>query len=386
MSDPRPHVGLNAQLLSGGASYRSAGIHSYIYELLRRLPAVEPGIRFTAYTGSSAPPIPGLCMRPARLPTARPAVRIFWEQVVQPLVTARERLDLLHGLAFVSPTISPCPSIVTVHDLSFALFPKLFHGMNAAYLRLFTRLSCGRAARIIAVSENTRADVIRHYHVPAWRVVAIPHGVSPVFHPRPVHEIRDFRQKHSLPEHFILAVGTLEPRKNLPMLIQAFARLALRPGQQRRDVKLALVGGKGWYFTEIFAAVEGLGLKDQVLFPGYVPGDDLPMWYNTADVLAFPSRYEGFGMPVLEAMASGTPVVVSTASSLPQVAGDAALMAAPDDVEAWAAALDRALGDAALREELRARGIARAANFTWEETAHRTAGVYHELLNEQNRQ
>jgi glycosyltransferase involved in cell wall biosynthesis len=380
MTDTRPHVGLNAQLLSGAAGYRSAGIHGYMLELLRWLPVADVGLDYLAFTNRAAAAlVGGVPVHATRCPTTRPGARIVWEQLVQPFAARQARLELLHGLAFVSPLAQPCPTVVTVHDLSFALFPDLFRSANAAYLRLFTRLSCQRAARIIAVSENTRADVIQLYGVPGRRIEAIPHGVTAQFHPRSPGEVAEFRHAHSLPDHFILFVGTLEPRKNLIKLIEAFAQISAPP-ESERDLKLVLVGGKGWYYDPILAAVERLNLKDRVILAGYVPAGELPLWYAAADVFAFPSRYEGFGMPVLEAMASGTPVVMSAASSLPEVAGDAALTVSPDDVDALTAALHRALTDTAWREEARARGIARTARFTWKSTASRTAAVYHRVL------
>ena len=377
MTDTRPHVGLNAQLLSGSAGYRSAGIHGYIAQLLRWLPVADAGLRYTAFANRAAAALIGaLPVRSTRWPTARPGVRLVWEQLFQPLAARQAGCDLLHGLAFVSPLAQPCPTVVTVHDLSFTLFPDLFRGANAAYLRLFTRLSCRRAARIIADSENTRADVIRLYGVPGQRVKAISLGVDVQFHPRPLDEVAEFRRAHCLPDRFILFVGTLEPRKNLIQLIEAFSNIKY----QTSDLKLVLVGGKGWYYGPVLAAVERLNLQERVILAGYVPASELPLWYAAADVFAFPSRYEGFGLPVLEAMACGTPVVTSTASSLPEVAGDAALTVSPDDVDALTDALRRALTDTAWREEARAKGIARAATFTWESTARHTAAVYRHVL------
>jgi len=377
MNDSRPHVGLNAYLLSGAAGYRSAGIHGYIAELLKRLPSADANIRYTAFSGRSASSWVGtMPARFTRWPTDQPVLRIVWEQVFLPAVCVRERLSLLHGLAFVSPLLCSCQTVITVHDLSFALFPEFFRGPNGTYLRLFTRMACRRAAKVIAVSENTRADVMRLYGVPSERVAAIPHGVSPTFHPRPAAQVAEFRRARSLPDHFILFVGTLEPRKNLVRLIEAYSNLKC----QIPNTQLVLIGGKGWYYSQIFAAIERMDLKDRVTFVGYVPNEDLPLWYNAADVFAFPSTYEGFGLPVLEAMACGTPTVTSTASSLPEVAGDAAVTVPPDDVEALSAALHRALTDAVLRQELSSKGPARAATFTWEETARRTVAVYHQVL------
>ncbi len=377
MIDTRPHIGLNAHLLSGTAGYRSAGIHGYIAELIKHLPSADAGLRYTAMTHPlAAKLIAGMPTRTSDLITERPWARIAWEQCFQPLIAARERFDLLHGLAFVSPLMGRCPTVVTVHDLSFALFPEWARGANAAYLRLFTRLSCKKATRIIAVSEHTRRDVIRLYGVADDKVQAIPHGVDARFSPRSGQEIAEFRRTHALPEHFILFVGTLEPRKNLVKLIQAFSNIK----SQLSNLKLVLVGGRGWADDEIFAAIEKLGLHEHVIWAGYAPADDLPLWYNSADVFAFPSLYEGFGMPLLEAMACGTPVVTSTAACLPEVAGDAALIVPPDDADALADALQRALTDRAVRQTLRANGLARAAAFTWEDTARRTAAVYRQTL------
>ncbi len=367
------HVALNAQLLFGRASYRSAGIHHYIDQLLRHLPAAAPDFRFTVFTGRGQPVMPGARIRRTRLPTAHPLVRIAWEQLIQPIEAARLRPDLLHALAFVSPWASRRPAVVTVYDLSFRITPDRFRPAQRLYLSAFTRASCRRARRVIAISESTRADVARLLDVPLDRIdVAYP-GVEPRFRPLPAAEVAAFRLRRGLPERFILYLGTLEPRKNLMALIAAFAELrAAEP-----DLRLVLAGARGWDDAPIFHLVERLGLKEAVHFPGFVPAVELPLWYSAALLFAYPSSYEGFGMPVTEALACGVPVVTTNASSLPEAGGDAAALVAPGDVPAIAAALAAALRPDPARI---ARGLAHAARFTWAAAAAQTANAYRRAL------
>jgi glycosyltransferase involved in cell wall biosynthesis len=363
------HVALNAQLLFGPASYRSAGIHHYIDRLLRYLPAAAPDLRYTVFVGAGQPHMPGATIRRTALPTARPWARILWEQCVQPLELVRLRPDLLHSLAFVSPLRSPCPTVVTVYDLSFKLTPDHFPAAQRLYLSAFTARSCHRARRVVAISESTRSDLVRLFGVPRNKVdVAYP-GVDPAFRPLPAAEVDPFRSQNKLPERFILYLGTLEPRKNVDSLIRAFVQLRrAQPG-----LHLVLAGARGWWYQDLFRLVQELGMADVVLFPGFVPEAELPLWYNAAAAFAYPSSYEGFGLPVAEALACGRPVVTTTVSSLPEAGGDAAVLVPPADVEALAEALERALR---LTPEELARGPAHAAYFTWGETAAQTAATY----------
>jgi glycosyltransferase involved in cell wall biosynthesis len=390
------HVAINAHLLSGRAWYRSAGVHQYIHHLLRYLGqrgADEAGeyarLRYTVLLGEGvlAPDvadggdkyIPRLPVLRSRWPTSRATVRVVWEQVVQPWVLRRIGADLVHGPAFVGPVLASCPAVVTIHDLSFLRFPALFRPANRLYLAVLTRLSARRARRLIAVSAETASEVTRLLGVPAERIDVVYHGVDPMFRPLPAGEVAAFRQRRGLPERFVLFVGTLEPRKNLVRLVEAFARI--RAGADRHSgARLVLAGGKGWLYDELFARVEALGLDEQVIFPGYVASDELPLWYNAATVLAYPSIYEGFGLPVLEAQACGTPVLTSNVSSLPEAAGEAALMVDPYDVEALAAGLHRLLVDEPLRHELREQGLAHAGQFSWPRAAQETARVYWRAL------
>ena len=371
----RKHVAINAHLLSGRAWYRSAGMHQYIYHLLRHLEQAGDDLRYTVLLGEGAlPPDVTLTSLQSRWPTSRAAVRVLWEQFAQPWALRRIGAHLVHGPAFVGPVFAPCPVVVTIHDLSFIRFPELFRPANRLYLTVLTRLSARRARRLIAVSAHTAAETTRLLTIPPERIDVVYHGVDPAFRPLPAGEVAAFRQRRGLPERFIFFVGTLEPRKNLVRLVEAFAHI--RDGH----VGLVLAGGKGWLYDELFARVEALGLGKEVLFPGYVMNDELPLWYNGATTLAYPSLYEGFGMPVLEAQACGTPVLTSNVSSLPEAAGDAALMVDPRDVEALAAGLNRLLTDEPLRRQLRSAGLAHAGQFTWSHTAQETARVYRRAL------
>jgi glycosyltransferase involved in cell wall biosynthesis len=363
------HVALNAQLLFGPASYRSAGIHHYIDCLLRALPEAGPDLRYTVFVGAGQPQMPGAAIRRTAWPTARPWARILWEQLLQPLELRRVRADLLHSLAFVSPVRPPCPAVVTVYDLSFKLTPDRFPPMQRLYLSAFTARSCHRARRVIAISESTRSDLVRLFGLPRSKVdVAYP-GVGPAFRPLPAQAVSAFRAERGLPERFVLYLGTLEPRKNVETLVRAFAEVhAANPG-----LHLVLAGARGWWYAALFKLIETLHLSDVVHLPGYVPEADLPLWYNAAAAFVYPSSYEGFGLPVAEALACGRPVVTTTASSLPEAGGDAALLVPPGDVPALADALQRAL---ALAPDELARGPAHAALFTWAESAARTVAAY----------
>ncbi|HXF69967.1 MAG TPA: glycosyltransferase family 1 protein [Thermoflexus sp.] len=369
----RVRIALNAQLLAGEASYRSAGIHRYIYEVLRRLPQRAPWIAFTAFIGprSSPPDAPGIRWVRTRWPTHQPLIRILWEQLAFPLLLARGDWDLLHAMAFVAPLALRLPVVVTVYDLSFVRYPQAFRLGNRAYLRLFTRLTCQRAAGILTISQAAREDLIRLWGLPPERVAVAYPGVDPRFRPLPLEEVAAFRARYGLPDPFILYVGTLEPRKNLEVLLEAVARLT-------PPVPLILVGGKGWK-PAFLPRLWDLEREGRARWIGFVPDAELPLWYNAATLFVYPSRYEGFGMPPLEAMACGTPVIAARASSLPEVVGEAGLLIDPGDVEGWVEGIRSLLRDAELRETLRARGLARARQFTWEATAEATVALYNKI-------
>lgn len=373
------HIGLNAHLLSLRQTYRGAGISWYIVNLLRNLARVSPDFCYSTFLSDRAFQEPSLALRRSRLPTHRPAVRIFWEQFIQPIVLRQARVDLLHAMAFVAPVAAPCPFVVTVYDLSFLRYPEAFRPLNRRYLAWFTARSVKQARAVIAISESTRQDVINLLGAPPERVHTIYCGVDRNFQPLPPAEVAAFKTARRLPETFILFLGTLEPRKNVDGLIRAYARWRKR---ESSAPPLVIAGGKGWYYTQIFQLVESLNLTEYIRFPGYIPPEELPLWYNAASIFVYPSHFEGFGLPVLEAMACGTPVITSAAASLPEITGNegAACLVHPADEEALAGEMAQLMANADLRTSMSERGLARAAKFQWDKTARETVAVYKKVL------
>jgi len=371
------HIKLNAHLLSAQPGYRAAGIHRYIDHLLREIHAAAPdGWRFTAMVGAkNRAQYSGVEIRRSSLDTESPLRRIVWEQLAQPW--SLMGCDLHHALAFVAPFVLPVPAVVTVYDLSFIHYPERLPKTRRLYLNQATRHTCEHARRVIAISKSTAQDVATLLNVPMDRIDVAPPGCDlTVFKPLPPTVVTEFRRAQALPERFWLFIGTLEPRKNLPMLLEAYAAL---PRHER--LPLILGGGKGWDYEPIFAAVERFGLTEDVHFPGYISAEMLPLWYNAAEAFIYPSVFEGFGIPVLEAMACGTPVVVSDVSSLPEVAGNAGMCIPPHDPAAWSATLRRIYADDAWRAEARQMGLKRAETFTWRATADATIASYRRALN-----
>ncbi len=374
MSGMSPHIGLNAHLLSAEAGYRRAGIYGYIRNLLDHLPGVDPLWRYTVFAGKGVPPS-GFDIRRSRIRTDRPLSRILWEQLAQPFQLGE--FDLVHELAFVAPAIMPRPFVVTVYDLTFIRYPERLPRARRLYLRLFTGLSCRRARRVLAISQSTADDLTTLLGIPPDRIdLAIP-GVDPRFRPLPAAEVAAWRHRQGLPDRFLLFVGTLEPRKNLPMLLRAYAGL---PPTQRAACHLVLAGGKGWMVDEIEQTIERYGLTDTVHCPGFVSDDELPWWYNAAEAFVYPSVFEGWGLPVTEAMACGKPVIVSDVSSLPEAAGDTGLRLPPDNAEAWTDALATCMNNRTWRIEQGQRAIERAMRFTWAHTAEQTVASYRKAL------
>jgi glycosyltransferase involved in cell wall biosynthesis len=341
---------------------RQTGNETYVRELLRGLrdqpdldvvAAVEGG---QERAGVLAPPI---CLR--RVPHNGLA-----RMAVLSLAARADKVDLVHAVYFLPP-MPGRPSVVTIHDISFERHPEFFSRRSLLRDRLLIRDAARRASRLITVSETSRQDLIELWRVPPERVVAIYNGVDEVFRPGPNEP-----DEGSLDPLRVLAVGTLQPRKNLGRLLEALAIV----GRDRR-VELRVVGPDGYQAQEIR---ERLSDRGDVEVTGYLDRMALAQEYRRAHLLVYPSLYEGFGLPVVEAMASGIPVVTTTGGSLPEIAGDAALIVDPLDVSAIAAAIVRVADDGLLRATLRRLGLARARAFDWRTTARRHVEVYERLL------
>lgn len=375
-------------MLAFSENYRQAGLSRYIYEIVARVPALRKDARFTAFLASGKIPevfsksLPrNLKLAQSKLPTGRAPVRIAWEQTALPVEVVRKRLDLLHCTVNVRPVLCSCPAIVTVHDVVFLRYPQAFKPAKRRYLAAMTGWSCRHAAHVIAVSEQTRQDVIEFFGVAPDRVTTVHNGVGEQFSRYPKNEVEDFRRSKGLADkRIILYVGTLEPRKNIPMAIGALAHL-IKSGQHE-DCVLAVGGSKGWYYEEIFASAKRLGLVEsgKVRFLGRIPDEELPLWYNSAAAFVYPSLYEGFGLPVLEAMGCGAPVVAADTSAFPEVVGEAGLLVDPRDQAAWCRALSSVLDDKDLAAELSTRGVEQASKFSWQKAAEETARLYDRVL------
>ena len=306
-----------------------------------------------------------------------PMNRLFWEQTTFPGLVHRSDVDLLHSLHYTQPVRLGCPSVVTIHDMTFFLFPDLHTRAKRLFFPFAIRSSVRRADALVAISESTRQDSIRLLGVSPQKIFTTQLGITGEFREAKEKDLLiNIREKYDLPDLFILFVGLVEPRKNIPFLIRAFKALVVEGIKH----KLVIAGRFGWMYQEVFNQIEELGLKDRVQFTGYLPQDDLPMVYNLASLFVYPTKYEGFGFPALEAMACGTPVITTAISSLPEIVGDAGILVPPGDEQALTGAMAEVLRDSTLSNQLRTRGLQRSEYFTWERTARETMKVYKQVL------
>ncbi len=351
-------IGIDA---SRAARAQRTGTEAYSLHLIQALVEINCSHRFRLYTpapiSNLQSPTSNLEVRVIPFPRLWTHLRLAWELKHRPP-------DALFVPAHVLPLVCPVPAIVTVHDLGYMHYPEAHRRFDRWYLDWTTRRHVRLAARLVADSEATRDDLVRYYHADSARIAVVYPGrdesLTRVNDPEAMAVVK---ARYGISGDYLLYIGTLQPRKNLVRLVEAFARV------QKPDLRLVLAGQKGWLYADLFARVEALGLSGRVIFTGYVADDDKAALLSGATALVYPSLYEGFGLPVLEAMACGTPVLTSDVSSLPEVAGDAALLASPLDTEAIAAGMARLVADAGLRHALVERGFLQIRRFSWAQAA-----------------
>jgi glycosyltransferase involved in cell wall biosynthesis len=364
------------------AVHQSAGIGRYAQQLAAALVGQHTDVEYSVFYSNcgAAKPRPPLDRLPAypipledRPWRMRVAASHLWNR---PLDGMFPGVRLFHATDHLLPKFRRLPAVFTLHDLAFRLHPAAFPLRHRTYMSLMMPRFLRAAAVVIAVSESTRRDAERLYRVPPGRIRVIHPGVGGSFRPASAEAVRALRDRMQLPDRFLLYLGTLEPRKNLLRLLEAFRHVKTKDA----DLKLVLAGRRGWLNRDLDRVLASKGLEGEVLVPGFVPDEDLPALYGAAAAFVYPSLYEGWGSPVLEALACGAPVVTSRVSSLPEVAGDCAVYVDPRDTRSIAEGLLRILTDPALRASLRANGPVRARNFSWERAARETQVAYRDAL------
>lgn len=374
----RLRIGVNSLfLLPTGAG----GTWTYLRNLMHELPALDESIEYLLFTNCEnrgmldTRDAPNVREIPCPVRGSSRLSRLSYMYGYLPIQARRAGIDLLFSPALTAPPRFGYASALTIHDVQHEDLPENFPPFERLiFARLFRR-SARTAAQILTVSEHAKQRITAVYGVPPARITVTYEAADPIFFVRVSPEtVERVRQRYGLGARYILAVGQLHPHKNLGLLLDAYATLR---GTTTMPVRLALVGLPRSAGEELRERIRALGIEGEIIMTGWVPDEDLPALYQGAAAFVMPSRYEGFGLPVLEAMASGVPVVTTTATSLPEVAGDAALLVDPDDVAGMAEALGRVLGDEGLRAELIGRGTKRARQFTWRTTAVATLAAFH---------
>ena len=365
-------VGIDARKL------HDFGIGTYIRNLLRQLARLDHQTEFVLLCRPEDAPTLGALGDNFRAVAETSKNYSVGEQVRIPLALRRERVTLFHAPHYVLPPLVACRSVVTIHDCIHLMFPQYLPNRLAyAYARTSVALAARRATRVLTVSESSKRDILRFVDAPPEKIDVIYNAYDERFGIEPREEdVVRVRERYQLHDEFVLYAGNVKPHKNLERLIEAFD-LVRRRGLG--DLRLVLIGDDISRYAALRRAVHQHQLHKYVRFLGYLPEATLAVMYRLAGVFVFPSLYEGFGLPPLEAMASGTPVVVSNVSSLPEVAGDAAVLVDPYDPKAIADGIYRVLTDEALRRSLRDRGVARARQFSWETSVRRVRDIYGEV-------
>jgi glycosyltransferase involved in cell wall biosynthesis len=357
---------------------KRTGDETYSVNLLHELARMPREQQYRVYitdpgaTDMLPPDGPGF-----RTKLIRPAHRVLRIPFGLPLHCLVDKADLLH-VQYVAPPLQPCPFVLTVHDVSFLRHPEFFSRFDRLWMKRLVPRSIRRAEKVLTVSEFSRSEIIDTLGVPEEKVVAVHNGVSDDY--QPISEraaIESCLGRYGIDGPYILYVGNLQPRKNLPRLLAAYYELC---ADGIADYRLVIVGRRAWMYTEIFASAGAAPPGANVVFTDYVPETDKILLYCGATVCAYPSLYEGFGLPIVESMACGTPVITSNRTSMPEVAGDAAILVDPTATSEIREALAKVLDSTTLQQELSTRGLARAKSYRWSEVARVTSSVYESCL------
>ena len=355
------------------------GIGTYIRNLLHELAKIDRNTEYVLLTRPADMAVAASLGENFRAVADRSGHYSLGEQISIPLAARRERLDLLHAPHYVLPVLTPSRSVVTIHDCIHLMFPEyLRHRLGYAFARAALYTAAHKSDRIFTVSEQSKRDILKFFDVPPEKIVVTPNAIDDRFSVPPSEEhVVNTRERYQLSHSYLLYVGNIKPHKNLERLIEAFHLVRM---QGRSELELIIIGDEISKLQSLRRAVHKYDIHRNVRFLGYVPDKTLAVLYRLASVFVFPSLYEGFGLPPLEAMASGTPVVTSNVSSLPEVVGDAAVLVDPYKAEAIADGILTVLQSAHIREDLRKRGFARVKEYSWARSVQRVRDIYGEVL------
>ncbi len=360
---------------------KKAGAGYYIYNLIKNLYKVDKKNRYFIFVKENQKEdfiktdVHNFKIIPLKILNV--TERLKHEHFVIPNLIKRLEIDIYHSPHYTRPLFCPARSVVSFHDMSFFLLPELHLKKKSLFFKKMIRISSKKSDRIIAVSESTKNDIIRMLKIPDEKIKVIYSGVSENFIPIEKMRAKKFiRSFFNIKNRYILFVGRLEPRKNVPVLIRAYDKVKKN---LNFPLKLVIVGNEGWKFKKIYETVRNLNLEKDVIFTGYIKEKYLPYFYSASEMFVYPSLYEGFGHPPLEAMACGCPVISSNVSSIPEIVGDAGILIKPEDEYQIATAILNLFKDKSLKKELSEKAIKRAKKFDWFKTAQETVKVYETL-------
>ncbi len=364
---------------------KKVGISQYAFELLQQFYKLKkskdyPGLSFKIYL--KMPPV-------SSLPPAEDGwnyqifgPRPLWTQLTLPyrLYFTNPRPDVFFSPSHYAPRFCPVPSVISIMDLAYLYYPEMFKKSDLYQLRSWTSYSANKAKKILTISDSTRFDIIKQYKTPSEKVITIYPGIKPVDDSElQTNTMEILKNKYGITGHYVLFVGTLQPRKNIARLIKAFSEIILHP-KVYSDTQLVIIGKKGWLYQEILQKPKNLGIESRVKFLDFINDKELELFYKNAICFVLPSLYEGFGLPILEAMQHGCPVVTSNISSLPEAGGDAALYVDPKNIDDIARKMIMLISDEQLRAKLIAKGKKQIAKFSWEKTARQTLDILQDTV------